>query len=144
MQKKMGKGRGHMTEGHYSLCWRRRFSLSRSFVVLAEDPRTGRCCSKKKKKKKKKNGVVVAGAKYFLGKSVRVCVCFISSQRCTSHMTPPKIIIIGRGGCDAQEKTCGTTTSVASTTTPLLDDDQQNDDEKKNDVVVIDFREQRR
>ena len=49
-------------------------------------------------------------------------------------MTPPKIIIIGRGGCDAQ-KTCGTTTSVASTTTPLLDD-QQND-------VVIDFREER-
>ena len=43
------------------------FSLS--FVVLA-DQRS----KKKKKKKKKKNGVVVAGAKYFLGKSARVCV----------------------------------------------------------------------
>ena len=54
-KKKMGKGRGHIIEGHHSLCWRRRFSLSRSFVVLAEDPKHPRCST--------------------FWERVRVCVC---------------------------------------------------------------------
>ena len=54
-KKNLGKGRGHIIEGHHSLCWRRRFSLSRSFVVLAEDPKHPRCST--------------------FWERVRVCVC---------------------------------------------------------------------
>jgi len=81
-KKKLGKGRGH-TQRDKIRCVGDAF-LSLVFVGLADQR-----CSKKKKKKKKNdnNGVVGAGAKYFLGKSVRVCVCFISSRHCTSHDT---------------------------------------------------------